>query len=97
MGKCFVSELEKKSCALKREEVPQPWAPVGCQQWSWDVLPRIIGKSAFCVDTQGVFVRINKISESFIINAAVIQLARMRPCQGRCRGFEPHPPLSFDN
>ena len=26
--------------------------------------------------------------------AAVIQLARMPPCQGGCRGFESHPPLS---
>ena len=28
-----------------------------------------------------------------VIIAAVIQLARMPPCQGGCRGFESHPPL----
>ncbi len=30
---------------------------------------------------------------SFEKYAAVIQLARMPPCQGGCRGFESHPPL----
>ncbi len=28
--------------------------------------------------------------------AAVIQLARMPPCQGGCRGFESHPPLFWN-
>ena len=29
--------------------------------------------------------------------AAVIQLARMPPCHGGCRGFESHPPLSSND
>ena len=49
-------------------------------------------KSSFSLDT-GTRTFENRTIVFLKFYAAVIQLARMPPCQGGCRGFESHPPL----